>query len=530
MEHNVPLRAGRREWIGLAVLALPVLLFALDFSVLYVALPHLSAGLGASGVQQLWITDIYGFMVSSLLVTMGTLGDRIGRRKLLLIGAALFGAASAGAAFSTSPEMLIAMRALLGIAGSTLMPSTLSLINNMFRDPKQRGVAIAVFVSCFTGGTAIGPIIGGVLLENFWWGSVFLMGVPIMVLLLIAGPILLPEFRDPTAGRLDLVSVALSLAAILPFVYGFKGLAVEGWSPWYLVCVVAGLAVGWVFVRRQRRLAEPLLDLKLFGSSAFRTSAIGLTLNGMIMAGTALLINLYFQLVVGLSPLQAGLWLIPGSVAIVAGSMATPLLVKRIRPAFVIAGGLVAGAAGYLLLTLAGGGGDLAVVVAGNILIGFGTGPITALGNGLIMGSAKPEKAGSASAIAQTTGDLGIALGIGVIGSLATAVYRASIVDSLPPGTPAVAAGSARESLEGAVTAATQLPGAAGDGLLSAARDAFADGLHAGAVVAAAVAAGIAALAVAKLRHIPSSAEETAPPAAAPDGVETGAASEANRR
>ncbi len=225
MTSNVSLTAigaGRREWIGLAVLTLPTLLLALDESVLFLALPRLGSDLAPSSAQLLWIMDIYGFMIAGFLVTMGTLGDRIGRRRLLLLGAAGFGVASVVAAYSTSPEMLIVTRALLGIAGATLMPSTLALISNMFRDPQQRSLAIGGWMAAFTGGFMIGPLIGGTLLEHFWWGSVFLMGVPVMALLLAVGPVLLPEYRAAEAGRLDLVSVALSLAAILPVIYGLK--------------------------------------------------------------------------------------------------------------------------------------------------------------------------------------------------------------------------------------------------------------------------------------------------------------------
>ena len=262
-------RAGRRQWIGLGVLALPTLLLALDMSVLYLALPHLAADLAPSSTQLLWIMDIYGFMIAGFLVTMGTLGDRIGRRRLLLIGAAAFGAASVFAAYSSSAEMLIAARTLLGVAGATLMPSTLALISNMFKDPKQRAVAIAVWMSCFMGGTAIGPVVGGVMLQVFWWGSVFLIGVPVMVVLLVASPLLLPEYRDRSAGRLDLASVALSLATILPIIYGLKELAKDGLAVGPLAAIAAGAVVGVVFLRRQRRLDDPMLDLTLFQNRSF---------------------------------------------------------------------------------------------------------------------------------------------------------------------------------------------------------------------------------------------------------------------
>jgi MFS transporter, DHA2 family, multidrug resistance protein len=245
------------------------LLLSLDISVLYLALPQITADLHVSATQQLWVMDIYGFLIAGFLITMGTLGDRIGRRRLLMIGASAFGVASVLAAYSVNAEMLIATRALLGIAGATLMPSTLALITNMFRDEHQRGVAIAVWMCCFMGGMTIGPLIGGTLLENFWWGSAFLLGVPVMALLLGSAPLLLPEFRDPDAGRLDLTSVALSLATILPVIYGIKEFARQGWSPTNAAAVIVGLAFGFGFVRRQRRLPNPLLDLGLFRRGAF---------------------------------------------------------------------------------------------------------------------------------------------------------------------------------------------------------------------------------------------------------------------
>jgi MFS family permease len=287
-------------------------------SVLYLALPKVSADLGATGNQMLWILDIYSFVLAGFLVTMGTLGDRIGRRRLLLIGAAAFGGASILAAYSTSAEMLIATRALLGLAGATLMPSTMALIRNMFPDPKQMGTAIGVWFSCFMGGMAIGPLVGGALLEQFWWGSAFLLGVPFMALLLVVGPVLLPEYRAPGTGRLDLVSVGLSLAAILPAIYGLRELARRGWDP-VASAVVVGLAFGVIFVRRQRALADPLLDLRLFGYRALRSALSVYLLTGVVMAGVSLMSTVYLQSVLELSTLRAGLWLLPHNAALAAG-------------------------------------------------------------------------------------------------------------------------------------------------------------------------------------------------------------------
>ena len=511
-------RAGRREWIGLAVLALPTLLLSLDMSVLYLALPHLSIDLGADATQQLWITDIYGFLIAGLLVTMGTLGDRIGRRRLLLIGAACFAAASALAAYASTPEMLIATRALMGIAGATLMPSTMSLLGIMFKDPKQMGMAIAVWMSCFMGGMAIGPVVGGVMLTNFWWGSVFLLGVPVMGLLLLVGPRLLPEYRDPEAGRIDLVSVALSLAAIMPVIYGLKEVARNGWQVLPVVSVLVGLIIGAIFVRRQRSLASPLLDLRLFGNRAFSVALV-IMIGGGIMSGTHLLVNLYLQTVEGLSPLQAGGWLVPSTLATIASVMMAPALARRIRPAYVIAGGLVVTCAGYLLITQVGTATGVALLVAGLIVSSVGAGPMGALGTGLVIGSAPPEKAGSASAISETTGEFGIAFGIAVLGSVGTAVYQGALSGTIPAGVPAEAAGTAGESIAGAYAAAQQLPAPLAADLLTTAREAFTTALNSTAGVSAAIALVLATLAAVALRHVPASGDVEQAAEAEQDGT-----------
>jgi len=314
-------KASRREWVGLAVLALPCLLYSMDLEVLYLAVPKLSADLGPTSSQLLWITDIYGFLLAGFLITMGTLGDRIGRRRLLMIGAGAFGAASVLAAFSTSSEMLIAARALLGIAGATLAPSTLSLIRNMFLDPDQRTFAIGVWATSFSAGAALGPLAGGALLQFFWWGSVFLVAVPVMALLLMLGPALLPDSRDPEAGRLDLSSAVLSLVAVLAVIYGLKQVAQEGMGGLPLLSILIGLAAGVIFVRRQRTLADPLIDLALFRTPSFTASLAAFALSIFVIAGIFLFIAQYLQLVLGLSPMVAGLWTVPSSGGLIAGSM-----------------------------------------------------------------------------------------------------------------------------------------------------------------------------------------------------------------
>lgn len=489
-------RATRREWIGLAVIALPCLLYAMDLTVLNLAVPHLSADLQPTAPQLLWIIDIYGFLVAGSLITMGTLGDRIGRRRLLLIGAATFGAASVLAAFSSSPGMLIGARALLGLAGATLAPSTLSLIRSMFLDPTQRRIAIGVWVTSYSVGGGIGPVLGGVLLEYFWWGSVFLMGVPVMLLLLAVGPRLLPEYRDANAGRLDLLSAGLSLVAVLLSIYGLKQIAVNGleWAP--LLTIAAGIALGMVFVRRQRALADPLIDLRLFRSPAFTVSLATYTLGTFVSFGIYVLIAQYLQLVLGLSPLKAGLATVPSMAAFVAGSAVVPAIARRVRPAYTMAGGLAVAAIGFGLLTLVDRTGLVGLVI-GSVVYCIGITPVVILATDLIVGCAPVERAGAASAISETGSELGGALGIAVLGSLGTAVYRSVIAQLAPQGIPREAFEAARNTMGGALETARRLSGQQGGELLGAAREAFTQAFELTALVCAALAlAGAIATAI----------------------------------
>jgi DHA2 family multidrug resistance protein-like MFS transporter len=499
--------AGRREWIGLAVLALACLLYAMDLTVLHLAVPALSEDLKPSSAQLLWITDIYGFMVAGFLVTMGTLGDRIGRRRLLLTGAAAFGVVSVAAAFSVSPEMLIASRALLGIAGATLAPSTLSLIFSMFHDPRQRTVAIGVWITAFSAGGAVGPVVGGVLLEHFWWGSVFLLAFPVMALLLVLGPRVLPEYRDPGAERLDLASAALLLVAVLTVIFGVKEIAQDGLSWLVVSAILVGLAVGVVFVRRQFGLADPMIDPRLFKVPAF-SAALATNLLGIFIAvGYFLFVAQYLQLVLGLSPLQAGLWSLPSAAGFIVGSNLAPQILRRVRPAYVIGGGLAMAAVGLGVLTRVGGSADLAILVAASAIVSLGLAPVFTATTNLIVGSAPPERAGAASGISETGSELGGALGIAILGSIGVAIYRGGLADALPAGVPAQAAAAARDTLGGAAAAARQLPADAGAALLAASREAFTTGLQVTAGISAVVAVGIAVLATVMLREVPPTAE-----------------------
>lgn len=496
--------AGRREWVGLAVLGLPTFLVSMDFSVLYLGVPHLTAALAPSGIQQLWIVDIYGFLIAGFLVTMGTIGDRIGRKKLLLIGGAVFGIASVAAAFSTGPEMLIASRALLGVAGAAVMPSVLALVTGMFTEQTQRSRALAVYLTCFMGGATLGPLVGGVLLEYFWWGSVFLVALPGIVLLLVVGPVLLPEQKAPRAGELDPVSVVLSLAAILPFVYGLKELARNGWEWFPAAGLIFGVAAGAVFVRRQRRLEHPLLDLRMLGDRTFSSALTLFFVTAVVGTGALLLVTLYLQNVTGLTPLEAGLLLLVPNVLMIIGNLATPPLANRVRPAYLIAGGLSVAGAGYLMFALADSTSGPEMIFIAMCVVMLGTAPLAALCNHLAMGAVPPDKAGSGASIVQTTTEFGLGLGIATLAMLGTAVYRNNVEGALGA-VPPEAAGAARESIDRAVAAAGRLPAGQSNDLLAAAREAFTSGLHTVGIVSAAFYAGLTVLALRTFRHVRNS-------------------------
>jgi len=504
---NQAARAGRREWIGLAVISLPCLLYSMDLTVLNLALPSLSADLAPTSAQLLWIVDIYGFLVAGMLITMGTLGDRIGRRRLLLIGAAAFGVASTVAAFSTSAEMLIAMRAVLGLAGATLAPSTLSLIRNMFHDPQQRTVAIGVWISSYSAGAAIGPVLGGVLLEYFWWGSVFLVGVPVMVLLLAVGPTLLPEYRDPNAGRLDLVSAVLSLLAVLATIYGLKRAVEVGFGWPQVLCVAAGVVLGLIFLRRQATLADPMIDLRLFRTRAFSAALATYMLGTFVGFGIFIFIAQHMQLVLGMGPLTAGLWTAPFAGAFIVGSMLTPLIVRRIRPGYVIAAGLALAAVGFAMLTRIDQTSGIGLLVTALVVYSLGLAPVFTLATDLVVGSAPPERAGAASAISETASEFGGALGIAILGSIGAAVYRGEMAAALPAGIPPATAEAARQTLGGAVTVAERLPEGLGASLVGVAREAFAQSFEMAAAISACLLVVLAIVAAVLLRRAGPDAE-----------------------
>jgi DHA2 family multidrug resistance protein-like MFS transporter len=438
---GAPSRATRGDWIGLAVLVLPCVLYAMDLTVLDLALPAISADLRPTSVELLWIVDIYGFLVATSLITMGTLGDRVGHRRVLLAGAAAFGMASTVAAFATSPGTLIAARALLGVAGATFAPSTLSLIRNMFDDARERTVAISVWATSYSAGGALGPSLGGLLLAHFWWGSVFLVGVPLMLLLLAVGPGVLPEFRDPRPGRIDVTSVALSLAATLAIIYGVKQIAQDGITAAPTLVMMIGASLAIAFVRRQCTLREPLIDLRLLRVPALGASIAVYALGTFVAFGSFLYVTQYMQLVLALGPLRAGLWTTPFAAAFLAGSIVSPLLARRTRPAYVMAGGFALAAVGFGLLTRIATAPSLGLLVSGFVVYSLGLAPMFTLCNDLIVAAAPRRRAGAVSAVSETGSELGGALGIAVFGSLGTAVYGNAIAaETLPRSLALVAA------------------------------------------------------------------------------------------
>ncbi|MBL1108237.1 MFS transporter [Streptomyces sp. 5-8] len=480
-----PRRAGRREWTALGVLMLPLLLVSMDVSVLYFAAPAISADLHPSGTQQLWIFDVYGFVLAGMLMTMGSLGDRIGRRKLLLMGAAAFGAASLLAAYANSAETLIAARAILGIGGATLMPSTMALLRTMFTDPAQRAKAIGLWSGVMTAGIALGSVMSGILVEHFWWGSVFLVNLPAMVLLLVLGPVLLPESKNPEPGRFDWMSVPLSLAGVLPVIYGLKEIPSEGWHPQYVVSITVGLLFTALFVRRQRTSTSPLIPPALLKGHGFTPALVLNLVAAFAMLGSAIFTTQYLQSVLGKSPLAAALWSLLPSVFIgLAGPLTAALVQRGVNRGYVVAGGFVTMAAGFSTLTFIGTD-SLWLVLVGAGVLACGMVAISSQLVDMAMSTAPVERAGTASSLLETSTEFGGALGMAVLGSIGTALYRHEMPSTAPAG--------ARETLGDALFTAAHLPGRAGESLVATAREAFTTGFQ-GAAIAGAVVTALAAV------------------------------------
>ncbi|MFF7412728.1 MFS transporter [Streptomyces lydicus] len=475
-------RPGR--WLALAVLVLAVLLVGVDATVLGLATPFLSEDLRPSGTQLLWIGDIYSFVIAGLLVSMGSLGDRIGRKKLLLLGSVGFGAMSVLAAYSTSPEMMIAARALQGVAGATLMPATLALIRNLFHDPRERSLAIGIWGAMASAGMAVGPVLGGFLLGHFWWGSVFLINLPVMALLVAVGAKVIPESRNPDPGPWDLPSVVLVLVGIVGVVYAVKEAAVEGYR-WDIAAVgaVGALALV-VFVRRQLTLDSPLLNMKLFHHRGFSGAVLADLLTILGLSGLVFFLSQFLQMVQQRSPLNAGLVELPAAVGAVGAGLAAGWVARRLSVRIVVAGGLaVVGLALVGCTTLHGDTGTAAMCVI-LFVVGVGAGFSFTVTADVILSSVPKEEAGAASAVSETAYELGAALGIALLGSIVTSLYRGF---STPAGVPEPAAHAARESLGGAVEASGQLPADQAAALLKTAQDSFVGGVDVAAGVGAAV-------------------------------------------
>ncbi|MFF4546326.1 MFS transporter [Streptomyces sp. NPDC001406] len=476
-------RPGR--WLALSVLVLAVLLVAVDATVLGLATPYISEDLNPSGTQLLWIGDVYSFVIAGLLVSMGSLGDRIGRKRILLGGATVFGAISVLNAYATTPELLILARALLGVAGATLMPATLALIRNLFHDPRERSLAVGIWGATASAGTAVGPIVGGFLLGHFWWGSVFLINLPVMVVLVLVGIRTLPESRNPDPGPWDLISVVLSLVGMIGVVYAVKEAATHGFTPATLAAGLLGAAALYGFVHRQLTMPTPLLDMRLFRKRGFSGAVLADLLTVLGMSGLVFFLSQYLQLVQGRRPFEAGLAELPAAVGAVAAGLVAGRAARRFSVA-VVSGGLAVVGLALAVLTTLGQSTGYPVLGAALLVVGVGAGFSFTVTADVILSSVPKDQAGAASAVSETAYELGAALGIALLGSIVTGVYRDF---TGPAGTPE----AAHESLGAAVETATTLPARTSAELLTAARDSFVHGLHlasgAGAAVLLATAA-----------------------------------------
>jgi DHA2 family multidrug resistance protein-like MFS transporter len=505
--------AGANRWVVLVVLCVSLLLVALDATVLHVAVPAVTADLAPSGVELLWIVDAYPLVCASLLILFGTLGDRVGRRKVLLLGYGLFGIASAIAAFAGSPEVLIGARALLGIGGAMVMPATLSILRDVFPDRRERAMAIGVWSAVAAVGAAVGPVLGGFMVEHFWWGSVFLINIPLLAVILPLGRLLLPESKGSADGPWDVLGALTAAAGVLGVVFGVKRLGADEapFGPATLAPLCIGAALLVLFVRRQRRRAQPLIDVTMFARPAFSTSVGCIVLAMLALVGLELIAVQYLQLVLGLSPLATGLRLLPLTFAAMAAGATGSFTLRRIGPRRMVAWGFTLTAAAVLLLILMGLHDRPALLTTGFVMLGFGL-QTTLFGAYESMLSESPaDQAGGAAAIGETSYQLGAGMGIALLGSVMNASYAPRLASVR--GVPAPAGKAAANSLGEAYQVAHRLGGPAGAALRRAARDSYVHGLHVTLLVSAGLLllGALAALKLPRIMDCPAPASESAP-------------------
>ncbi|MDH6627403.1 DHA2 family multidrug resistance protein-like MFS transporter [Streptomyces sp. LBL] len=468
--------AGANRWVVLVVLCVSLLLVALDATVLHVAVPAVTEDLKPGAIELLWIVDVYPLVCASLLILFGTLGDRVGRRRILLFGYGLFGIASALAALADTAQVLILARALLGVGGAMIMPATLSILRQVFPDRRERALAIGIWSAVAAVGAAIGPLLGGFLLEHFWWGSVFFVNIPLMLVSLPIGRLLLPESRGEGKGPWDVVGALMAAAGLFCLVLGVKRLGGLELGPFTVAPLVAGAALIVLFVRRQRRLAHPLVDLRMFARPAFSTSVGCIVLAMLALVGLELIAAQYLQLVLGLSPLQTGLRLLPLTIAAMAAGLAGARLLRRFGPRRMVSCGFLLTATAVVLLTAMGGEDNPGLLLVGFVLLGFGLETTLFGAYESMLSESPPEQAGGAAAIGETSYQLGAGIGIALLGTVMNAAYAPGLASV--PGVPSSASTSASHSLGEAYEVAGRLGGPAGAALRQAARDCFVHGLH----------------------------------------------------
>ncbi|UQA96271.1 MFS transporter [Streptomyces halobius] len=469
---------GVNRWTVLIVLCVSLLFVALDTTILYVAVPSVTEDLRPGPVELLWIVDVYPLIAASLLILFGTLGDRVGRRRILLLGYGLFGLASAVAALAPNPQVLMVARALLGIGGAMIMPATLSILRQVFPDRRERAVAIGVWSAVAAVGAAVGPVLGGFLVENFWWGSVFLINIPMMAAMLLIGRWLLPESRGERNGPWDVVGAMIAALGVLGIVLGVKrigsGMAVFG--PTTLLPIAVGALLLIVFVRRQRRREHPLIDMRLFARPAFGTSVGCIVLAMLALVGLQLIAVQYLQLVLGLNPLETGLRMLPLVLSAMAAGLTGSRMLQTLGPRAMVSLGFVLTASAVLCLTAMNDQDTPWLLGAGFVLLGFGFQSTLFGAYESMLSEAPAEQSGGAAAIGETSYQLGAGIGVALLGSVMNAAYAPGLAHV--GGVPEKAAASASHSLGEAYKVAAGLGPSAGAALREAARDSFVRGLH----------------------------------------------------